>query len=83
MRSVLAALLQLAIRTEKIGRSDGVTNGDIGESHAQAALIVLRRARKRAPNLTLGERQLCELWSIFLGAGRMQKVESANTTSVR
>ena len=40
-------------------------------------LIVLRRARKRAPNLTLSDRLLCGLWSIFLSLGRIRKAAIA------
>jgi hypothetical protein len=37
-------------------------------------LIVLRRARQRAPNLTFGDRLLCGFGSLFLGPGRIQKL---------
>src|SRR5216684_3981194 len=37
-------------------------------------LIVLRRARQRAPNLTLSDRLLCGFWSLFLSPGRIRKV---------
>jgi hypothetical protein len=40
-------------------------------------LLVLRRARKRAPNLTSRDRLLFGFWSIFLTAGRFQKVAIA------
>ena len=40
-------------------------------------LIVLRRARKRAPNLTSSDRLLCGFWSIFLSPGRMRKAALA------
>src|SRR3981081_4338382 len=37
-------------------------------------LIVLRRARHRAPNLTLRDRLLCGFGSLFLSPGRIRKV---------
>ena len=40
-------------------------------------LIVLRRARKRAPNLTSSDRLLFGFWSIFLTAGRIRKAAIA------
>jgi transposase InsO family protein len=40
-------------------------------------LIVLRRARRRAPNLLRRDRLLCGFWSLFLSPGRIQKVAVA------
>jgi transposase InsO family protein len=40
-------------------------------------LIVLRRARQRAPNLTLRDRLLCGFGALFLAPGRMRKVAIA------
>ena len=40
-------------------------------------LIVLRRRRQRAPNLTRTDRLLCGFWSLFLGSGRIRKVAVA------
>jgi transposase InsO family protein len=40
-------------------------------------LIVLRRGRRRAPNLTWSDRVLCGFWSLFLGPGRIRKVAIA------
>ena len=37
-------------------------------------LIVLRRGRQRAPNLTLSDRLLCGFGSLFLSPGRIRKV---------
>ena len=37
-------------------------------------LIVLRRPRQRAPNLTVGDRLLCAVGSLFLSPGRIRKV---------
>jgi hypothetical protein len=40
-------------------------------------LIVLRRARQRAPNVALSDRLLCGFGSLFLGPGRIRKVAIA------
>jgi hypothetical protein len=37
-------------------------------------LIVLRRARRRAPNLTLSDRLLCGFGSLFLDSGQIRIV---------
>jgi putative transposase len=42
-----------------------------------APLIVLRRARKRAPNLMSSDRLLCGFWSLFLSPGRIRKAAIA------
>ena len=34
-------------------------------------LIVLRRARRRAPNLTRSDRLLCRFWSLFLSVSNL------------
>src|SRR5262249_44134609 len=52
-------------------------SGDGGESLAQQQLIVLRRARKRAPNLRPSDRLLCGFTSLFLNPGRIQKLAIA------
>ena len=40
-------------------------------------LIVLRRARRRVPNLTPSDRLLCGSWSLFLSPERIRKVAIA------
>jgi hypothetical protein len=40
-------------------------------------LIVLRRARQRAPNLTLSDRLICGFGSLFLSSGRIRKLAIA------
>ena len=40
-------------------------------------LIVLRRARRRAPNLTRSDRRLCGFESLFLNPGRIRKLAIA------
>src|SRR5262249_10955444 len=40
-------------------------------------LIVLGRARRRAPNLTSSDRLLCGFWSMFLSPGRIRRAAIA------
>ena len=40
-------------------------------------LIVLRRARRRAPHLTLSDRLLCGFGSLFLDPGRIRTLALA------
>jgi hypothetical protein len=40
-------------------------------------LIIVRRARQRAPNLTRSDRLLCGFWSLFLSPERIRKVAIA------
>jgi hypothetical protein len=47
-------------------------SGDRGESLLKPQLIVQRRARWRAPNLTLSDRLLCGVGSLFLDPGRIR-----------
>jgi putative transposase len=44
-------------------------------------LIVLRRARQRAPNLLRRDRLVCGFWSLFLSAGRIRKVAALRRSS--
>jgi transposase InsO family protein len=77
MRNLLLALLHLAVVTAKLWGSGGVRAVMAENLLLKQQLIVLRRARKRAPNLTPSDRLLCGFWSIFLSAGRMQKAAIA------
>ena len=49
-------------------------SGDRGDLLLKQQLIVLRRPRQRAPNLTVSDRLLCGFWSRFLSLGRIRKV---------
>src|ERR1700730_1677493 len=74
MKELLLTLLHLAVLTAKLCGPGGV-RAAIGENLAlQQQLTVLRRARKRAPNLTLSDRLLCGFGSLFLSPGRIRKV---------
>ena len=74
MRNLLLALLHLAA---KVCGAGGVRAVMAENLLLKQQLIVLRRARKRAPNLTASDRLLCGFWSIFLTAGRLRKVAIA------
>jgi putative transposase len=77
MRNLLLALLHLAVVTAKLCGAGGVRAVMAENLLLKQQLIVLRRARKRAPNLTRSDRLLCGFWSLFLSAGRIQKVAIA------
>jgi hypothetical protein len=74
MRDLLLALLQLAVVTAKLCGSGGVRAVMAENLLLKQQLIVLRRARKRAPNLAPSDRLLCGFWSMFLSPGRLRKV---------
>ena len=73
MRNLLLALLHLAVVTAKLCGPGGVRAVMAENLLLKQQLIVLRRARKRAPNLTSSDRLLCGFWSIFLSPGRIRK----------
>src|SRR5262249_36085329 len=74
MRDLVLALLHLAVVTAKLCGCGGVRAVMAENLLLKHQLIVLRRARKRAPNLTSSDRLLCGFWSMFLSAGRIRKV---------
>ena len=77
MKEILLTLLHLAVTTAKLCGPGGA-RGMIAENLLlKQQLIVLRRARQRAPNLTLSDRLICGLGSLFLSAGRIRKVAIA------
>ena len=71
MRNLLLALLHLAVVTAKLCGSGGVRAVMAENLLLKQQLIVLRRARKRAPNLTSSDRLLC-------GSGRSSSVVRQN-----
>src|SRR6476660_4554312 len=74
MKDVLLTLLHLAVTTAKLCGSGGVRAVIAENLLLKEQLIVLRRARLRAPNLMLSGRLLCGLGSLFLSPGRIRKV---------
>ena len=77
MKNLLLALLHLAVTTAKLCRPGGARAVIAENLLLKQQLIVLRRARRRAPNLTRCDRLLCGFGSLFLGPGRIHKVAIA------
>jgi hypothetical protein len=71
MKDLLLALLHLAVISAKLCGPGGVRAVIAENLLLKQQLIVLRRARKRAPNLTRGDRLLCGFGSLFLRPGRV------------
>src|SRR4030081_2438443 len=74
MKELLLTLLHLAVMTAKLCAPGGVRAVIAENLLLKQQLIVLRRARQRAPNLTLSDRLLCGFGSLFLSRGRIRKV---------
>jgi len=74
MTAVLVTLLHLVVTAAKLCGPGGVRAVIAENLLLRQQLIVLRRPRQRAPNLTSTERVLCGLGSIFLRPGRIHKV---------
>src|SRR5262245_28476737 len=74
MKGLLLTLLHLAVLTAKLCGPDGVRAVIAENLLLKQQLIVLRRARQRAPNLALSDRLICGLGALFLSPGRMRKV---------
>ena len=77
MKDFLVTLLHLAVTTAKLCGSGGVRAVIAENLLLKHQLIVLRRARRRAPNLTQSDRLLCGFWSLFLSPERIRKVAIA------
>ena len=78
MRNLLLALFYVAVMTAKLCGPGGVRAVIAENLLLKQQLIVLRRGRQRAPNLTLSDRLLCGFGSLFLSAGR---IRSGRTSS--
>ena len=74
MKDLLLTLLHLAVTAAKLCRPGGVRALIAENLLLKQQLIVLRRARQRAPNLKVGDRILCGFGSLFLSPGRIRKV---------
>src|SRR5260370_40562367 len=77
MKDLLLTLLHLAVMTAKLCGPGGARAVIAENLILKQQLIVLRRARKRAPNLALSDRLLCGFGSLFLSPGRIRKVAIA------
>ena len=74
MNTALLTLLHLAVAAAKLCRPGGVRAVVAENLLIKQQLIVLRRPRQRAPNLTVGDRIMCGFGSLFLSPGRIRKV---------
>jgi hypothetical protein len=74
MTDFLLALLHVVVMTAKVCGPGGVRAVIAENLLLKQQLIVLRRARRRAPNLTRWDRLLCGFGSLFLSPGRIRKV---------
>jgi putative transposase len=77
IRAFLFTLLHLAVMAAKLCGPGGVRAVIAEHLLLKQQLLVLRRGRQRAPSLTLTNRLLCGLGSLFLSPGRIQKVAIA------
>ena len=77
MRNVLLTLLHLAIVAARLCRPGGVRAVIAENLLLKQQLIVLRRAPRRAPDLTGSDRLLCGFESLFLNPGRIRKLAIA------
>jgi len=75
MRTLLLALLHLAVVTAKLCGAGGVRAVMAENLLLKQQLIVLRRVR--TPNLTSSDRVRCRFWSMFLSPGRIRKAALA------
>src|SRR5882672_540444 len=74
MKDFLLALLHVTVMTAKLCGPGGVRAVIAENLLLKQQLIVLRRARQRAPNLTRWDRLLCGVGSLFLSPGRIRTV---------
>src|SRR5215831_1485143 len=74
MRSLLLSLLHLAIVAARLCGPGGLRAVIAENLLLKQQLIVLRRARRRAPNLTRSDRLLCGFESLFLTPARIRKL---------
>jgi transposase InsO family protein len=77
MNNLLLTLLQLAVVAARLCGHGGVRAVIAENLLLKQQLIVLRRGRQRAPNLTRSDRLMCGFWSLFLSPGRIQRVAVA------
>src|SRR5262252_470509 len=77
MRNLLLTLLHLAIVAARVCGPGGVRAVIAENLLLKQQLLVLRRGRQRAPNLTPSDRLLSGFWSLFLAPGRIRKIAIA------
>src|SRR5262245_18896175 len=83
MRNLLLTLLHLAVTIARLSGPGGVRAVIAENLLLKQQLIVLRRARRRTPNLTLSDRLLCGFGSLFINInpGRIPKLAFAHRPS--
>ena len=69
MRDLLLVLLHLVVTVVRLCGPGGVRAVIAENLVLKQQLIVLRRGRRRAPNLTWGDRLFCGFGSLFLNPG--------------
>src|SRR5215471_8791122 len=74
MRNLLFLMVHLAVVAARLCRPGGVRAVIAENLLLKQQLIVLRRARRRAPNLTGSDRLLCGFESLFLNPDRIRKL---------
>lgn len=74
MTDLLLALVHMAVTTAKVCGPGGVRAVIAENLLLKQQLIVLRRTRQRAPNLTRWDRLVCGFGSLFLSPARIRKV---------
>src|SRR5262249_42977301 len=74
MRNLLLTVLHLAIAAGRLCGPGGVRAVIAENLLLKQQLIVLQRARRRAPNLTRSDRLLCGFESLFLNPDRIRKL---------
>jgi putative transposase len=77
MKHLLLTLVHLAVVIAKLCGPGGVRAVIAENLLLRQQLIVLRRARKRAPSLRLSDRLLCGFGSLFLSPERIRKLAIA------
>jgi putative transposase len=77
MKDLLLTLLHLAVMTARLCGPGGVRTVIAENLLLKQQLIVLRRARQLAPNLTLSDRLLCGFGSLVLSPGPIRKIAIA------
>jgi hypothetical protein len=77
VRKLQLPLLHLVVVAAKLCGPGGVRAVIAENLLLKQQLIVLRRARQRAPSLTRNDRLLFGFWSLFLSSERIRKVAIA------
>src|SRR5262245_23523909 len=77
MTDGLVALLHLVVGAATLCGRGGIRAVIAENLILRQQLLVLRRGRRRAPNLTLGDRLVCAVGSLFVSPGRLHTIAIA------